>query len=179
MSKDNSGYWKKYKRWCKGPWYKKNTKKWTILFLGFFNIVILFGVFHYSTPSENKFSSGGFLSFAIGIIGIFTFTVFLALLNFLSDPKSKDNTAQENEQKDDDKKHLDSGEVRKAIAATFIVVYFAVFALINFEQFGTEYTGLFKQMLDHFTYLVGIIVVFYFGSRSVEKYLEFRKDNNS
>jgi len=73
---------------------------------------------------------------------------------------------------------MGSGEVRKAITATFIIVYFALLSLINFEELGTSYTGLFKTMMDHFTYLVGIIVVFYFGSRSVEKYLDLKFNNN-
>jgi hypothetical protein len=75
-----------------------------------------------------------------------------------------------------DSRHLNEGEMRKAIAASFIVVYFALLSLFTFVESDTSYTGVFKAMIDHFTYLVGIIVVFYFGSRSVEEYMKHKKE---
>jgi len=72
---------------------------------------------------------------------------------------------------------LENGEMRKAIAGSFIVVYFAFLSLLIFEESSTLYTGVFKTMIDHFSYLVGIIVVFYFGSRSVDEYMKNKKEN--
>jgi len=101
-----------------------------------------------------------FIAFSIGSIGVFTFFFILMLLYNPSDSK-----------------YLKKGEMRKAIAGSFIVVYFAFLSLLTFEESGTSYTGVFKTMIEHFTYLVGIIVVFYFGSRSVDEYMKNKKEN--
>ena len=69
------------------------------------------------------------------------------------------------------------GGMRKAITISFIVVYFALLALSSIEDLGASYTGMFQIMIDHFTYLVGIVVVFYFGSSTVEKYIEKKYPN--
>ncbi|KYK24035.1 hypothetical protein AYK24_06890 [Thermoplasmatales archaeon SG8-52-4] len=100
------------------------------------------------------------IAFSVGCIGIITFLGVLMLVNFMSETKE-----------------LKKGEMRKAIAASFTTVYFAVLSLLIFTDLGQSASGLSKTMIDHFTYLVGIIVVFYFGSRSVDKYVESKKDN--
>ena len=93
--------------------------------------------------------------FSVGVIGIFTFIWILISLNYLTgDPK------------------ICEGEMRKSITITFIVVYLALLALSTNKDIANSYSGMFQIMIDHFTYLVGIVVVFYFGSRSVEKYIE-------
>jgi Na+/proline symporter len=101
----------------------------------------------------------GLRAFSTGFIGISTFFLILMIMYTPSD-----------------KKALKKGEMRKAIAGSFIVVYFAFLSFLIFEESGTSYTGAFKTMIDHFTYLIGIIIVFYFGSRSVEEYMKQKKD---
>jgi len=124
--------------------------KYPIIFIGSIDILFLFfGI-------NNK----DFRAFYIGFIGIFTFLGILMLTKYLS--ASED---------------LENGEMRKAIAGSFIVVYFAFLSLLIFEESSTLYTGVFKTMIDHFSYLVGIIVVFYFGSRSVDEYMKNKKEN--
>jgi hypothetical protein len=93
--------------------------------------------------------------FIVGVIGIITFSFILIGLNVLTGNKK-----------------LCQGEMRKAITITFIVVYLALLALSTNIDVAKSYTGMFQIMIDHFTYLVGIVVVFYFGSRAVEKYIE-------
>ena len=95
--------------------------------------------------------------FSVGVIGIFTFIWILISLNYLTgDPK------------------ICEGEVRKAITITFIVVYLAIFSLSTNTNISNSYNGMFQIMIDHFTYLVGIVIAFYFGSTTAEK---FRKKN--
>ena len=92
--------------------------------------------------------------FSVGFIGIFTFIYLLMLLNYLTGNGK-----------------ICEGEMRKAITISFIVVYFGLLSLSTVEDFGISYNGMFQTMIDHFTYLVGIVVVFYFGSRSVDNYI--------
>jgi len=146
------GYYEVWKRVVKMSDENKKDKwkkgKWPIFFIGLIDIILLlFGIL-----------IKDFRAFSIGFIGIFTFFGILMLTKYLS--ASED---------------LENGEMRKAITGSFIVVYFAFLSLFTFEEFGISYTGVFKTMIDHFTYLVGIIVVFYFGSRSVEEYMKNKK----
>ena len=109
----------------------------------------------------------GTTSVAVGGVGLVTFLGVLMLANFLSESSN-----------------LDKGEVRKAITASCFAVYFAITGLLLEARStaptaltaptaqGTTETELAKTIVAHLTYLVGIIVAFYFGSRSVEKYLE-------
>ena len=69
---------------------------------------------------------------------------------------------------------FEMGEMRKAITGSFITVYFVVVALLIFKGVDTVDTELSKTIIGHFTYLVGIIIVFYFGSRGVREYLKYR-----
>lgn len=103
-----------------------------------------------------------FSIFSVGVIGIFTFFGILMFLNYLTGDKN-----------------ICQGEMRKAITISFIVVYFALLSLSTINNLGISYTGMFQTMIEHFSYLVGIVVVFYFGSRSVEKYIDTKKHSNN
>lgn len=92
---------------------------------------------------------------SVGSVGIITFFGILMLANYLSVSKE-----------------LDKGEVRKAITGSFIAVYFTLVSLLTFTRFSPSNAGLAKTMISHFTYVIGIIIVFYFGSSSVRRYLE-------
>ena len=61
---------------------------------------------------------------------------------------------------------------RKAIAAAFTLVYLALLALVVFSRTFAAETQLTETIVGHFTWIVGIIMVFYFGSRSVEEYVK-------
>ncbi|MCH8047930.1 MAG: hypothetical protein IID44_29905 [Planctomycetes bacterium] len=67
-----------------------------------------------------------------------------------------------------------SGDMRTAIAASFVMIYFALLAAlatsaINRDQIdnpvGTE-------LWKNFTYLVGVIIVFYFGSTATVEVID-------
>ena len=99
------------------------------------------------------------IALSIAIVGIITFLGILVLTNLLSqDPD------------------LSKAEMRRAIAGSSMVVYFTLLSLVTFSK-DLPNSGLAETAVAHFTYIVGIIIVFYFGSRSLEKYREAGKDN--
>ena len=69
--------------------------------------------------------------------------------------------------------NVTKGEVRKAIAASCIAVYFAVVALLTFSGSNLSDT-IVEIVIEHFTYVIGIVIVFYSGSRSVEGYMKLK-----
>jgi hypothetical protein len=95
------------------------------------------------------------IGWAVASTGIITFLGTLMLINHLS--KSTD---------------FDKGEVRKTMTGSFIVIYFSLVSLLTLTDIGISDTELAKTIIAHFTYLVGIVIVFYFGSRAVENYLD-------
>jgi cation transport ATPase len=95
------------------------------------------------------------VALSLGCVGIITFVGVLTLSNYLSrDPA------------------LAKKEIRKAIAASFTLMYLALLALVVFGKVPSANTELAKTVVGHFTWIVGIIIVFYFGSRSVEEYVK-------
>jgi hypothetical protein len=97
--------------------------------------------------------------FCMACVGIITLLGMLVLTNFLSESSE-----------------LSTGELRKSLAASSIVVYFVVLSWVLSPKLSVSDSELAKTVVGHFTYIIGIIVVFYFGSRSVEKYLETKKE---
>jgi len=95
---------------------------------------------------------------SVGSVGIVTFFGILMLANYLSGDEK-----------------LEKGEVRKSITGSFVAVYFTLVSLLTFTGFGPSETETAKTIIGHFTYLVGLIVVFYFGSSSVRQYLEIKE----
>ena len=92
------------------------------------------------------------IALSIGCIGVITFIGVLLLTNYLShDPE------------------LAKKEMRKAIAASFTMVYLVFLALVVFGETSAGETELAKSIVGHFTWVVGIIVTFYFGSRLLEE----------
>ena len=75
---------------------------------------------------------------------------------------------------------IKKGDIRRAITGSFISVYFVVICFLIFRGIETIDTELVKIILGHFTYLVGIIIVVYFGSSGVREYLKYqeRKQNS-
>ena len=98
------------------------------------------------------------ISWSVGSVGVITFLGMLMLANYLSvSPK------------------IDKGEIRKAIATSCFVVYFVLLALVSFTGFDPSDTEVAKTMIGHFSYVVGIVAVFYFGSRPVEEYIKLKE----
>ena len=98
------------------------------------------------------------VALSVGCVGVITFVGVLTLSNYLScDPE------------------LHKREMRKAIAASFTLVYLSLLPLILSGKTLSAETELAKTIVGHFTWIIGIIIIFYFGSRSVEEYLK-RKD---
>jgi len=87
------------------------------------------------------------VDWAVGFVGIMTFFVMLAVAHGLSHSK-----------------YLDRGEIRKAIVASFLAVYFSILSVLTFSK--VEYD---KSIMDGFTSLVGAIVLSYFITRPIEK----------
>lgn len=75
-------------------------------------------------------------------------------------------------------KRIDKGEMRKAITASFIVVYLTILSILTLMDDVITDTELTKTIIGHFTYVVGLIIVFYFGSRVAEEYIEKEKLNS-
>lgn len=100
------------------------------------------------------------LALSIACVGIFTFFGVLILSSYLS----RDDT-------------LTQKEMRKAIAASFTLVYLILLALVVFGEVSSEQTDLAQTVTGHFTWVVGIIIVFYFGSRSVEELIKLWRKN--
>ena len=98
------------------------------------------------------------IAWSVGSIGLITFLGILMLVNYLSESPA-----------------LDRGEMRKAIAGSFIAVYFALVSLLTFTGFSPSSEKLAETIIGHFTYLVGIVVIFYFGSSGVREYLKFKE----
>ena len=100
------------------------------------------------------------VTLSIGCVGVITFVGVLVLSNYLSrDPE------------------LAKNEMRKAIAASFTLVYLVFLALVVFGETSVSETELARTVVGHFTWIVGIIVIFYFGSRLVQEFLRGKARN--
>ncbi|MFH1647906.1 MAG: hypothetical protein ABID71_09555 [Chloroflexota bacterium] len=100
------------------------------------------------------------VALSVGCVGVITFVGVLMLCNYLShDPA------------------LATTEMRKAIAAAFTLVYLVFLGLVVFTDAAGADTELAKTIVGHFTWIEGIIIIFYFGSRAVEKYIENKPNN--
>jgi cation transport ATPase len=101
------------------------------------------------------------VALSLACVGVITFIGVLVLVNHLShDPE------------------LAKKEMRKAIAASFTLVYLAVLAYVLSGTL-TANTELAETVVRHFTWIVGIIIVFYFGSRLGEKLIDAKWLKNS
>ena len=101
------------------------------------------------------------IPWSVGSIGIITFVGILLHVNYLSNDTE-----------------LSKREMRKAIAASLIAVYCTLVPLIIFElpnftndkQFELATTA-----IADFSWVIGAVIVFYFGSRSVDKWIDYKK----
>ncbi len=86
-------------------------------------------------------------------IGVVTFFGTLIIVNYMS------GTVQFN-----------SGEIRKALTTSIITVYLIFVPLITFGTIQIPNDVVVKPIVENFTWIVGIIIIFYFVSRAIEEY---------
>ena len=100
----------------------------------------------------------GVILFAIPLVGIFTFLGVLTLSNEASADAD-----------------LAKGEVRKAIAASFLAVYFVMVPALVFGG-GALKDELVITVINAFTFIIITIVGFYFGFRGIKEVVLARKE---
>lgn len=91
------------------------------------------------------------LMWSVGGMGAITFFGTLILANLLS--RSRD---------------LNKGEIRKAITASVLVVYFVLISFISCTDCDIADSKYAETIVSSFTAIVGILIAFYFGSRAVK-----------
>ena len=88
-------------------------------------------------------------------IGIVTFFGILITANYMSGTSP-----------------FDTGEIRKALTGSFVVEYFTFLPIVTFGGAAIPSGEPIKTIIANFTWIMAIIIVFYFGSRSVEEYMK-------
>jgi hypothetical protein len=92
-------------------------------------------------------------------LGIITFFGILLIVNYMSGSSP-----------------LDTGEIRKALTGSFVILYFVLVPLITFGGITVTQGEAVKTIITNFTWIVGAIIIFYFGSRAVEEYVKIKDD---
>lgn len=95
---------------------------------------------------------------AIASIGIVTFIGVLALADYVSIEHS-----------------ISTGEMRSAMTASITVVYLVITAL-TFTRDPSD-AAVATTVIQHFTWVMGAVVVFYFGSKGVLQFMEVKAKN--
>ena len=93
---------------------------------------------------------------AIGSVGILTFIGVLTLADYVSVEKS-----------------VSTGEMRSAMAASITVVYLVIIAFAVSDKLAINSD--IRGVIEHFTWVVGAVIVFYFGSKAVLQYVDRTK----
>lgn len=96
------------------------------------------------------------ISMSIASMGIGTFVSLLMLGYFVHECQLK------------------PGDMRRAMAGSFTVTYCVLVAVVAFSNFGGSGERV-KWVLDSFTTLFGVVVAFYFGTRTIERLIESRR----
>ncbi len=91
-------------------------------------------------------------------MGVITFFGILLIVNYMSGSSP-----------------FDTGEIRKALTGSFVVLYFVLVPLVTFGGITVTQGETVKTILTNFTWIVGAIIIFYFGSRAVEEYVKIKK----
>lgn len=102
------------------------------------------------------FYTDGNIFIAIGSVGVVTFIGVLTLADYVSVEKS-----------------ISTGEMRSAMAASITVVYLVImaFAVSGKLAINSDIRG----VIEHFTWVVGVVIVFYFGAKAVLQYVDITK----
>ena len=91
-------------------------------------------------------------------MGVITFFGIMLIVNYMSGSSP-----------------FDTGEIRKALTGSFVVLYFVLVPLVTFGGITVTQGETVKTILTNFTWIVGAIIIFYFGSRAVEEYVKIKK----
>jgi uncharacterized membrane protein YfcA len=70
-------------------------------------------------------------------------------------------------------------DMRAAIAASFVVVYFALLFTLVFADVKDLDTDIAEQILGNFTTLVGAVITFYFGATAAERISSIRSPSET
>lgn len=100
--------------------------------------------------------------YLIGIVAVITFIGTLMISNYLSGSIE-----------------LDKGEVRKSITITTFVVYFTMIGLCTYGDYSSWDKETAQMLMKHFTWLVEIVALFYFGSSIVRDLKGDRNENKN
>jgi len=104
------------------------------------------------------------LGWSIGCVGIISLFGMLVLSGFLNTNASS---------------LLNTDNIRLALTAAFLSMYFVFVALLSFEDTQITDVIIIQPVISHFTYLVGLVVVFYFATSSISEYLKIRDNSKS
>lgn len=97
------------------------------------------------------------LAWAIASIGVVTFVGMLILANYA-----------------DQVFEFGGGEIRTAIASSVVVVYLVLLSFLTFYSGAIPERALATTIVQNFTTVVEIVVIFYFGSKAVTKVYELK-----
>lgn len=74
-----------------------------------------------------------------------------------------------------EKRNREKDAMKSAIAGTFITIYIMMIVVYIFTDIPTADSEVVKEIIGHFTYLVGIVMVSYFGTEAVTEYIADNK----
>jgi Kef-type K+ transport system membrane component KefB len=134
-----------------------NKETWNMRKVGAFNIAIFVVAMDAAALVASLFTDLTF-GVACGLVGFITLFGTLAAANHLS---------QDTE--------LGKKEIRTALTIAFTTVYLV---LVSFVAAGglSGQSAVEESAIGHLTWVEGIVVVFYFGSRFLEKYMDVRAE---
>ena len=121
-------------------------KRWERRKTGTFVIALLIVVLDILALALGTIIDAVPISLSIGCVGIITFIGVLTLSNYLSGNPE-----------------FAKKEMRKAIAASFTLVYLVFLALVVFSEDFIDDKDLSKTILGNFTWIVWIIMIIYLG----------------
>jgi len=123
-------------------------RQWGILSCGAFVIVACDIIMLFLAQRLNQ------LTWSIASVGVITFVGMLILANYASQTFG-----------------FEGGEMRTAIASSIVVVYFVLISFLTFSRGTLPEQPLATTVIQHFTYVVEIVIIFYFGSKAVTEAL--------
>ncbi len=67
---------------------------------------------------------------------------------------------------------FNTGEIRKAVTVSLVTVYMAIVPFIAVGVFKSSLGDSAQHMVNNFTWLIGIVIVLYFITRSIEEFIK-------
>ncbi len=99
-------------------------------------------------------------AWTIAGVGVITFVGMLIMANYASQTFG-----------------IERGEMRTAITASIIVVYIVLISFLTFTTETLSEQPLATTVIQHFTYVVEIVIIFYFASKAVTEAINKLKPN--